>query len=293
MVPPPAVTIDVPVTRSIGSVTDRRERVAGQRSTSRRAGPAYSGTDNAASTHRAVPRPRRGAAEILRQFLDGGQPRMARSQRGVVVMEFPHPPSLTQRSPRLPTESSQLLGAERPVLLGHHPRRRTLEDRQLLLRHRRFRVRPALRWHPCRSPPPAYRSGRRLASHWAVCMRSPAKSASPSMSGYLAAPNSPTALTTTSATTVPAVSSSTRQCSASVVPTQPAHARAEHQMAAEVEVVGDRLEVGENLRLIGVGAGPLAGLARTRTNTGGSGCRTPRPDRCSAARYHRHRRRDR
>ena len=32
--------------------------------------------------------------------------------------------------------------------------------------------------------------------------------------------------------------------------------RVEHQVAAQVEIVGDRLEVGEDLRLIGVGAGP-------------------------------------
>ena len=79
------------------------------------------------------------------------------------------------------------------------------------------------------------------------------------MSGYRTAPNSPTALTTTSATITrfaPSLASSTSQCDASAFQRSLRTPSAEHQVAAEVEVVGDRLQVGEDLRLIGVGAAP-------------------------------------
>ena len=115
------------------------------------------------------------AQKPLGQFLDDGQPRVVGGQRGVVVLQLPQPPPFAPRRPRTPTVSGQLLGAVRPVLLGHHPRRRALENRQLRLRCRRVRVRPARRWPLCRPPPPACRSSRRshpIARCASACRRS-------------------------------------------------------------------------------------------------------------------------
>ena len=68
---------------------------------------------------------------------------------------------------------------------------------------------------------------------------------------------------------------------------------AEHQVAAQVEVVGDRLQVGEDLRLIGVGAAPCpVGRERERIQVALDIAGRAR-DRCSAARFRRRRRRAR
>ena len=79
------------------------------------------------------------------------------------------------------------------------------------------------------------------------------------MSGYLTEPNNPTRAdddVRDKRRSAPSLSSVTSQCSASSFQTSLRTRSAEHQVAAEVEVVGDRLQVGKDLRLIRVRATP-------------------------------------
>jgi hypothetical protein len=69
--------------------------------------------------------------KVFRQLLNHRHPRVVGGQRGVVVLHLPQPPPLAQRGPRNPAESGALVSAVWPILFGHHPRWRALEYRQL------------------------------------------------------------------------------------------------------------------------------------------------------------------
>ena len=75
-----------------------------------------------------------------------------------------------------------------------------------------------------------------------------------------------------------------------VVPARGGDVGAEDAVPADVEPVGRRLQVGLDLRLLGVGARPSRGSARRRTSRGWTARRRPRRDRCCPARCRRRRR---
>ena len=194
--------------------------------------------------------------KVLGQSLDRGQPRVVGGQCGVVVLQLPQPPPFAPRRPRLlrnRDSSSALNGRSSLGTIHGGVRWKTVNvvgdvgdfGNDLHAAGTRADDRHPLAGQVDGGVPPRGVHQRRRRSR-----------STPSMSGYRAAPNNPTALTTTSATTASPSSSSTSQCRASAFHRSCLHGRAEHQVTAEVEVVGDRLEVGEDLGLIGVGATP-------------------------------------
>ena len=249
--------------RSMGSV-DELDVVMLQRPVVvvARAARACSGTDNPVSARPAVPRRRRARRGTLSTYLLSARPRRGSSARrcGVVVLKLPDPPARRGAQPRGSRGNAPILlrckcrssfgtihgGVRWKTVscvgdlgeLGHdlHPAGPRTD-------HRHASCPPSRCWCPTA----------RCAS---ACR---AKSATPSMSGSLGIAEQPDGADhdiarSTSfrrpASMAPAPSAVSR------IPAMPAHRGAEHQVAAQVEVVGDRLQVGQDFGLPGVGAAP-------------------------------------
>ena len=209
----------------------------------------------------------------------------------VVVLQLPQPPPFTKRGPRTPTEAHQLLEAVRAVLLGHHPRWRALENRQLRRRTGKlgYDLHATCPGTDYRHPLPGQVDGVIPLSGVHQVAREVAEPFDVGVSRGTEQSDR--------ADHNVGDNDAVRRRHWPRAPPSAALLRSSPACARTSRGSGDGAGRSRRRRSRGRQGSPvdtrtcgsMPDSARMRTSTSDSGCRTPRPDRCSAARCRRHR----
>ena len=209
-----------------------------------------------------------GALEERRRDLGaGGDHRVVGKCRGVVVLEFPDLPARAACRQRVAPESRQFRCAVWPIILGNHPRRCALKHRHALgdLRqlgnhlhpagagpdHRHLLARQVDAVIPLRGVHQGAAEVGQAVDVGELWRSEQSGGADDDVGGQCGG--------------VPGLVQLAIPLPGVRVPADGAHSGVKHEVAAQIEVVGHRLEVGQNLGLPSVGAAPgFVGRKRKR-----------------------------